>query len=130
VRITQGTFSYLPDLSDKQISRQVEYILQQGWAVSIEHTDDAHPRNSYWELWGLPMFDLRDAAGVMTELAECRKVFGDRYIKINAFDSTHGFETVRLSFLVNRPEVEPHFVLRRTEGVGRKVVYELETRRS
>ncbi len=130
MRITQGTFSFLPDLSDEQISRQVEYILQQGWAVSIEHTDDAHPRNSYWELWGLPMFDLRDAAGVMTELAECRKVFGDRYIKINAFDSTHGFETVRLSFLVNRPEVEPDFVLRRTEGVGRKVVYELETRRS
>jgi len=129
VRITQGTFSFLPDLSDEQVSRQVEYILQQGWAVSIEHTDDAHPRNSYWELWGLPMFDLRDAAGVMVELAECRKVFGDRYIKINAFDSTRGFETVRLSFLVNRPAVEPDFVLRRTEGVGRKVVYELETRR-
>ena len=32
---------------------------------SIEYTDDPHPRNTYWEMWGQPMFDLRDAAGVM-----------------------------------------------------------------
>ena len=45
MRITQGTFSFLPDLTDEQIARQVEYALQQGWAVSLEYTDDPHPRN-------------------------------------------------------------------------------------
>ncbi len=130
MRITQGTFSFLPDLTDEQIAKQVEYALDQGWAVSIEHTDDPHPRNTYWEMWGMPMFDLKDAAGLMTELRECRKVFPDRYIKVNAFDSTLGFETMRLSFIVDRPAREPEFNLRRTDTSGRNIRYELETVRS
>ena len=63
MRITQGCFSFLPDLTDEQITSQVQYCLDKGWAVNIEFTDDPHPRNTYWEMWGLPMFDLRDAAG-------------------------------------------------------------------
>ena len=50
MRITQGTFSFLPDLSDDQIARQVDYALARGWAVSLEYTDDPHPRNTYWEM--------------------------------------------------------------------------------
>jgi ribulose-bisphosphate carboxylase small chain len=61
------------------------------------------------------------------ELAECRKVFGDRYIKVNAFDSTLGFESMRMSFIVNRPEKEVSFRLRRIEAPGRTIRYELET---
>ena len=74
MRITQGTFSFLPDLTDEQIKRQVQYCIDKGWAVNIEFTDDPHPRNTYWEMWGLPMFDIKDAAAVMMELAECRKM--------------------------------------------------------
>jgi len=123
VRITQGTFSYLPDLSDDQIRAQIEYCLEQGWAISLEYTDDPHPRNTYWEMFGQPMFDLRDAAGVMVELGEARRTFPDHYIKLNAFDSTLGFETVRLSFIVNRPSPEPGFALGREEAAGRSVRY-------
>src|SRR6266478_6182893 len=65
MRVTQGCFSFLPDLTDEQISRQVQYCLEKGWAVNIEFTDDPHPRNNFWEKWGLPMFDLRDASGVL-----------------------------------------------------------------
>src|SRR2546430_9010644 len=104
MRITQGCFSFLPVLPDEQIPRQVQYCLEQGGAVTIEFTDDPHPRNNFWEMWGLPMFDLRDAAGVMMELNECRKVYGERYIRLSAFDSSHGWESVRLSFIVNRPK--------------------------
>ena len=127
MRITQGAFSFLPDLTDRQISAQIEYCLRQGWAVSIEYTDDPHPRNTYWSMWGHPMFDLVDAAGVMGDLAECRGAHGDSYIRINAFDSTHGWETVRMSFIVNRPRVEPGFRLIRQEGEGRVVRYTLES---
>ncbi len=123
MRITQGTFSYLPDLTDEQIGAQVEYCLEQGWAVSIEHTDDPHPRNTYWEMFGQPMFDLRDAAGVMTEIESARATFPEQYIKVNAFDATRGFETIRLSFMVNRPSVEPGFGLVRQEGAGRSIRY-------
>ena len=126
MRITQGTFSFLPDLTDAQIAAQVEYALGQGWAVSLEYTDDPHPRNCYWEMWGLPMFDLKDAAGLMLELTECRKAHPDCYIKLNAFDSSRGFETMRLSFFVHRPPVEAKYRLRRQEEGGRTIRYTLE----
>ena len=64
-------------------------------------------------------------AGVMMELASCRKVYGDRYIRISGFDATHSWETIRLSFLVNRPKEEPGFRLERSEGPGRTVRYKL-----
>ncbi len=123
MRITQGTFSFLPDLTDQQIAGQIEYCLESGWAVSIEYTDDPHPRNSYWEMFGMPMFDIRDAAGVMTELRACRKTFPNHYIKVNAFDSTRGRESLRLSFIVGRPAAEPGLGLVRQEGSGRSVRY-------
>ena len=127
MRLTQGTFSFLPDLTDREIRAQVEYALRQGWAVSIEHTDDPHPRNTYWEMWGMPMFDLRDAAGVMTEITACRDTFVDHYVKVNAPDSTRGFETMRLSFIVHRPATEPGFRLVRQEAQGRVVRYTTES---
>jgi ribulose-bisphosphate carboxylase small chain len=123
MRITQGCFSFLPDLTDEQIRAQVQYCLDKGWAVSFEFTEDPHPRNTYWDMWGLPMFDLRDAAGVMNELAECRRVYGDRYIRLCGFDSSHGWESVRISFLVNRPKEEPGFRLDRQEAAGRSIRY-------
>jgi ribulose-bisphosphate carboxylase small chain len=123
MRLTQGTFSFLPDLTDAQIRAQIEYILSKGWAVSIEYTDDPHPRNTYWEMFGNPMFDIKDPAGVMTELNDCRKTFPNHYIKVNGFDSTHGWEALRISFIVNRPKVEPGFELVRQEGPGRTQHY-------
>ncbi|WP_149588679.1 ribulose bisphosphate carboxylase small subunit [Tabrizicola flagellatus] len=127
MRITQGCFSFLPDLTDEQISAQVEYCLSKGWAIGIEYTDDPHPRNTYWEMWGNPMFDLKDAKGVMLELADCRKAHGDSYIRFNAFDSTRGFETVTMSFIVNRPKVEPRIRMVRQEVDGRSQRYSFET---
>jgi ribulose-bisphosphate carboxylase small chain len=123
MRVTQGAFSFLPDLTERQIAAQVEYCLRQEWAVSIEFTEDPHPRNTYWEMWGMPMFDLRDAAGVMAELRACREVNPNAYVRINAFDSTRGWETVRLSFLVQRPADEPGFRLERLEAEGRTIRY-------
>ncbi|MGH8137266.1 MAG: ribulose bisphosphate carboxylase small subunit [Steroidobacteraceae bacterium] len=123
MRLTQGAFSFLPDLSDEQIARQIGYCLQSGWAVSIEYTDDPHPRNTYWEMFGQPMFDIRDAAGIMGELQACRRTFPQHYIKVNAFDSALGRESLRLSFIVGRPAREPGFALERREGAGRSVRY-------
>lgn len=123
MRITQGTFSFLPDMTDAEITAQVEYCLANGWAVSIEYTDDPHPRNSYWEMFGPPMFDLKDAAGVMAEIRGCRSTFPNHYIKVNAFDATKGVESLRLSFIVNRPKSEPGFALIREEGRGRRIGY-------
>ena len=125
MRITQGTFSFLPDLSDEQITRQLKYCMDNDWAVNVEYTDDPHPRNTYWEMWGLPMFDLKDPAGILYEVNQCRKAFGNHYIRVSAFDASSGVESLRLSFIVNRPVEEPGFRLDRTDTAGRNVRYSL-----
>jgi ribulose-bisphosphate carboxylase small chain len=122
-RITQGQFSYLAELTDAEISLQIQYGLDKGYAWSVEYSDDPHPRNTYWEMFGMPMFDLHDAAGVMLELKNCRETFPQHYIRLMAFDSTRGVETIVMSFIVNRPANEPGFSLVRQEARGRTLRY-------
>ncbi len=71
MRITQGTFSYLPDLTDDEIAAQIQYAIDQGWAVAVEFTDDPHPRNGCGRCGAADVRD-RDAAAGMHEVAACR----------------------------------------------------------
>lgn len=124
MRLTQGAFSFLPDLSDEQIVKQVQYAINKGWALSVEFTDDPHPRNSYWDMWGLPLFGIKDAAAVMFEINACRKAYPSRYVKVNAFDNTRTVESCSLSFIVQRPKSnEPGFSLVRNESRSRSISY-------
>lgn len=123
MHLTQGTFSYLPPLTDEEITAQVAYALDQGWPLSVEYTDDPHPRNVYWEMWELPMFDLVDPAGVVMEMSECRKTHPDCYVRVNAYDARLGRQTTALSFIVQRPAEEPGFRLERREGSDRRISY-------
>ncbi len=125
-RITQGTFSFLPDLTDEEITKQIEYCLKNGWAVNVEFTDDPHPRNTYWEMWGMPMFDMKDPAAILYEINECRKAYPNHYTRVTGFDSARGWETPRISFIVNRPAEEPGYRLIRTEDEGRKIRYTVQ----
>jgi ribulose-bisphosphate carboxylase small chain len=127
MRLTQGQFSFLPDLTDEEITKQITYALSQGWAVAVESTDDPHPRNTYWDMWGQPMFDIADAAGVMMEVKACRKANPNKYIKVLAFDNNRGFETIRMSFIINRPPNESGFELVRAEGPARNVNYTIRS---
>jgi ribulose-bisphosphate carboxylase small chain len=126
-RITQGAFSLLPDLSEAQIKKQIDYSIQKGYAVGIEWTDDPHPRNCYWELWGLPLFEIPDAAAVIYELDECRKAHPNVYIKLNCFNNARCVESTALSFITDRPSFEPGFYLVRQEGKGRNIVYTIQS---
>ena len=126
-RITQGQFSFLPELTDAEISLQIEYGLGKGYAWSVEYTDDPHPRNTYWEMFGMPMFDLKDAAGVLLEVNNCRTTFPNHYIRLMAFDSTRGIESIGMSFIVNRPKNEPGFSVMRQEGASRAIRYTIKS---
>jgi ribulose-bisphosphate carboxylase small chain len=126
-RITQGAFSFIYDLNDSQLRSQIDYILRNGWAIGIEYTDDPHPRNAYWELWGLPMFDKTDIGSIMLEVDEVRKTHGEKYIKINAFNNARGIESTALSFLIHRPKSEPGFYLERQESEGRNIRYTIKS---
>ena len=123
MHITQGTFSYLPDLTDDEITAQIDYALGNSWPLSVEFTDDPHPRNTYWEMWGMPMFDLADPAGVLMEVNACRQAYPNCYIRLNAYDARLGRQTIVLSFLVHRPAEEPGFRLDRQESHDRAIRY-------
>jgi len=126
MRLTQGTFSYLPDLTDEEIAAQVAYCVGQNCAMAVEYTDDPHPRNVYWEMWGLPYFDVHDVDAVVGEVNRCRQAFPDHYIRLSAYDARLGRQTTALAFIVNRPKREPGFRLIRSEGAGRTVGYTME----
>jgi ribulose-bisphosphate carboxylase small chain len=127
MRLTQGTFSYLPDLTDEQIEAQLRYALSHGWAISVEHTDDPHPRNAYWDMWGMPLFDLEPGQTevALREVRACREANPSSYVKVIAYDASYGRQTTALSFIVNRPEHEPGFRLEREDAHDRVVRYKL-----
>ena len=125
--VTQGQFSFLPPLTDLQITAQIKYALGKGWAISVEYTDDPHPRNTYWEMFGAPMFDLKDPAGILMEVNNCRKTFPNHYIRVMAFSSVRGVESPTMSYIVNRPTVEPGFGLVRQETDGRNMRYTIHS---
>jgi ribulose-bisphosphate carboxylase small chain len=127
MRVTQGTFSYLGDLTDEQLGDQIRYALEHGWAMSVEHTDDPHPRNSYWEMWGLPHFDVvpDDTEILLREVRACREAYPDEYVKLLAYDSSLGRQTTALSIIVNRPPIERSWKVERTESHDRVVRYTL-----
>lgn len=125
MRITQGTFSYLPDLTDEEIAAQVQYIVDNGWAVAVEFTDDPHPRNFLWDMWGLPMFEISDASAAMHEVTACRAAYPEHYVRVSAYDASLGRQTTALSFIVGRPSDEPGFRLDRTEVSDRRIQYTL-----
>ena len=127
MRVTQGTFSFLPDLTDEQIEAQIHYALDRGWAISVEYTDDPHPRNSYWDMWSLPLFDLRpeQADVAMREVKACRERFPSHYVKVIAYDARYTRQTTALAFIVNRPPEEPGFRLERTARSDRAMRYSL-----
>lgn len=127
MRITQGTFSYLLDFTDEQVEAQIRYSLTNAWSMSVEYTDDPHPRNSYWEMWAPPMFDLapEESDVVLREVRACREAHSDKYVKLLAYDARRGRQTTALSFIVGRPPQEPGYRLERTDAHDRVQRYGL-----
>jgi ribulose-bisphosphate carboxylase small chain len=96
------TFSYLPELSAKQIGDQIRSILAQGLVIGIEFSVAPDPRDHYWTLWKLPLFDVGDPAVVLAELDACRQANPAAYVKINGYDPVRQGQVA--SFIFCRPE--------------------------
>ncbi|MBG0832435.1 ribulose bisphosphate carboxylase small subunit [Planomonospora sp. ID67723] len=102
MRITQGAFSYLPDLTDAEIAAQLAYALGRGFSVAVEHTGDPGPRNIFWEMYGMPMFDLDDPEHALSKVLACRAENPADHIRVTAYDSRLGRQSTALSFIVHR----------------------------
>ena len=118
MRITQGTFSFLPDLTDEQIEAQMRYALRNGWAISVEYTDDPHPRNALLGDVGPAALRPAPRTTSTSSCARCARAARrsrTHYIKVIAYDRSLGRQTTALSFIVNRPPVEQGFRLERQD---------------
>jgi len=95
------TLSYLPPLSDEQIKRQIQFILDQGYIPAIEFNESAEPTECYWTLWKLPLFGANSTQEVLREVQECRSTNRDSYVRVVGFDNIKQCQI--LSFIVHKP---------------------------
>ncbi len=110
MKLSQGSFSYLPELSNDEIKLQIQYAFDQDWTIGIEFSDNPYPPKSLWEMWGLPMFDMRDSATIIYEVNRCRQAYPNYYIRITAHGTSLGRQFTAFSFIVNRPKSESEFI--------------------
>ena len=131
MRITQGTFSYLPDLTDDEIGAQLRYALDEPAGRSRSSTPTTRiPATPYWDMWGLPMFDLDDQRPVVVEFERCREAFPEHYVKVVGLRPGPHRQTTAFDLVVHRPPVEPGFTLERQEVDDRRIRYTLRVVRS
>jgi ribulose-bisphosphate carboxylase small chain len=95
------TLSYLPPLSDQQIARQIQYMLEQGFIPGVEFSDSSAADMHYWTMWKLPLFNCTSTQDVLNEVRECRTEYPNCYIKVVGFDNIKQCQTV--SFIVHKP---------------------------
>ncbi len=122
-KLRQGQFSYLPELTDEEIQAQIQYAIDNGWAVAVEYTNDPHPRNTHWEMWERPMFQLTDASEALEQVNACREAFPDHYVAVTSYDNTLARQLKTMWFIVQRPDREPGFRLDRTTYQSRTQLY-------
>ncbi len=97
-----GTLSYLPPLTDEEIRKEVEYIVQKGWQPMIEHTEPENASLHYWYMWKLPMFGETDVDAILAELEECRKANPNHHVKLVGLDNIR--QTQATALVVYRAE--------------------------
>lgn len=95
------TFSYLPPLTREQLIKQIDHILAHGLIPAIEHTTRPDPRDAFWSMWKLPLFEVRTSQEVLSEIRECVDAHQDSFVKLNGYDPRRQGQVA--SFVVRHP---------------------------
>jgi ribulose-bisphosphate carboxylase small chain len=101
IELRYETLSFLPPLSDQQIVRQIQYMLEQGFIPGVEFSESSAAEMHYWTMWKLPLFNCTSTQEVLNEVRECRTEYPNSYIKVVGFDNIKQCQTV--SFIVHKP---------------------------
>ena len=108
------TLSYLPDLSDEQLLKEIDYLIRSGWVPCLEfetehgfvyreyHQSPGYYDGRYWTMWKLPMFGCTDAIQVLNEVGECKKAYPQAWVRIIGFDNVRQVQCI--SFIASKPE--------------------------
>jgi len=95
------TFSYLPALSDKQVTKQIQYFLKNDWVVGIEYCIQPYPELAFWNWWKLPLFTASTAEEITVEINACKAAHPDSYIRLTSYDNLQQKQV--MSFVVRNP---------------------------
>jgi ribulose-bisphosphate carboxylase small chain len=93
--------TYLADLDEQQLAKQVKNLLAGGLVPAIEYVRQPDPRDHYWSMWKLPLFEARGAEDVLAEIEACRAAHPDSFIKLIGYDRRR--QTQAVSLVVHQP---------------------------
>ena len=99
-----GTFSYLPQLTEEELRKQVEYIVARGWNPGIEHTEPENTSSNYWYMWQLPMFGETDIDAIFQEVEQCKKANPGNHVRLIGYDNFR--QTQGTAMVVHRAEIK------------------------
>merc|ERR1711982_295279 len=105
------TLSYLPQLSNDDIRKQIDYMIRNNWTPCLEFTDEGdiylntrmgpgYYANRYWSLYKLPMFGCTDSSDVIREIDNCKREFPNSKIRVLGFDPLRQVQTT--GFIVRK----------------------------
>merc|ERR1719301_252102 len=92
------TLSYLPQLSNDDVRKQIDYMIRNNWTPALEFSDDGdvylntrmgpgYYDNRYWSMYKLPMFGCMDPSQVIKEIQACKQEFPSAKVRVMAYDS-------------------------------------------
>merc|ERR1711981_1517898 len=105
------TLSYLPQLSNDDIRKQIEYMIRNAWTPCLEFSDDGdiymntrmgpgYYDNRYWSMYKLPMYGCSDSAEVVREVESCKREFPSAKVRVVGFDAKRQVQMT--SFVVRK----------------------------
>ena len=81
------TFSYLPEMTQDNIYKQVKYLVSKGWNPAIEHSEPEQAFNHFWYMWKLPMFGESDVDKILAEADACHKAHPNHHVRLVGYDN-------------------------------------------
>merc|ERR1739845_170843 len=105
------TLSYLPQLSNDDIRKQLDFMIRNSWTPCLEFSDDGdvylntrmgpgYYDNRYWSMYKLPMFGCTNSADVIREIESCKQEFPNAKIRVIGYDSVKQMQVV--GFIVRK----------------------------
>jgi ribulose-bisphosphate carboxylase small chain len=88
---------YLAQLDERQLGRQIQHLLDEGFVPAIEYVRQPDPRDHYWGMWKLPLFQAR-------AVEACAAAHPDCFIKLIGYDRRR--QTQPVSLVVHQPRQE------------------------
>jgi len=105
------TLSYLPQLTNEAIRKQIDFMIKNQWTPSLEFSDDGdiylntamgpcYYDNRYWSMYKLPMFGCSDSNDVIREIETCKRDYPNAKIRVIGFDPKRQVQTA--GFIVRK----------------------------